>query len=135
MGPFRVNFISMNCFPGKEMTILPDKGQSVILTIFLICLAFPLLAQSGSFQIGIPESAFSSNPSLKNTDHLQSTFRSPWTGANNSLHYVRDEYYDQLYNRSMGWFCKTEWKLEQKTGIPLRFRIGSYSATARLEGK
>jgi hypothetical protein len=35
----------------------------------------------------------------------------------------------------MGWFCKTEWKLEQKTGIPVRFRLGSYTAASRLEGK
>jgi len=34
-----------------------------------------------------------------------------------------------------GWFCRAEWKLEEKTRVPLRFRVGHYEAAARLEGK
>lgn len=126
----------MNCFQGKERNILPDnKGKAVIFMIILVCLSFPLWAQSGSFTMSTLESTFPSIASLKNRDSLQRISWSPWTERHNSMRLVRDECYDQLYNRSMGWFCKTEWKLEQKTGIPFRFRLGSYDSAARLEGK
>lgn len=126
----------MNCFQGNGKNILPDKGKFVILMIILICLALPLWSQSGNFTFSTLENALPSNASLNTPDPLQGIFRSPWTTERyNSIRFVRDECYDLIYNRSMGWFCKAEWKLEQKTGIPVRFRLGSYTAAARLEGK
>ena len=32
-------------------------------------------------------------------------------------------------------FCRTEWQLEKKINLPLRFRLGSLEQANRLEGK
>ncbi|HNP52977.1 MAG TPA: hypothetical protein PKK69_00100 [Ferruginibacter sp.] len=37
--------------------------------------------------------------------------------------------------RLSGTVCKKEWKLEQKTGLPFRFRLGSVAYCDWLEGK
>lgn len=34
-----------------------------------------------------------------------------------------------------GFFCKAEFRLEQRTGIPIRFRLGSLDYTEALENK
>jgi len=39
------------------------------------------------------------------------------------------------YNAQLGWACKQEWKMEQKTSIPLRLRLGSKEQVDFLEGK
>lgn len=39
------------------------------------------------------------------------------------------------YTQHLPFFCKEEWKLEQKTKLPLKFRLGSVSYVDRLEGK
>lgn len=39
------------------------------------------------------------------------------------------------YVRHFGVMCKAEYKLEKKTGIPLRFRVGTQEYVDRLEGK
>ena len=39
------------------------------------------------------------------------------------------------YNAQLGWICKQEWKMEQKTSMPLRFRLGSKEQVDFLEGK
>lgn len=40
-------------------------------------------------------------------------------------------YYDQCF----GYFCKKEWNFEQRTKVPLKFRLGSYQEAQRIEGK
>ncbi|ULQ52228.1 hypothetical protein [Flavihumibacter fluvii] len=39
------------------------------------------------------------------------------------------------FTRHWGIFCEGEWRLEKKTGLPLRFRLGSLEYVDRLEGK
>ena len=39
------------------------------------------------------------------------------------------------YNQQLGWVCKQEWKLEKKTSIPLKLRLGSKEQVDYLEGK
>lgn len=40
-------------------------------------------------------------------------------------------YYDQCF----GYFCKKEWNFEQRTKVPLKFRLGTYQEAQRIEGK
>ncbi|MEM9884928.1 MAG: hypothetical protein AAF849_03480 [Bacteroidota bacterium] len=39
------------------------------------------------------------------------------------------------YWNNLGFFCKVEIKMEQKTQFPVRFRLGSVDYVDRLEGK
>ncbi len=39
------------------------------------------------------------------------------------------------YTRHLPFFCREEWKFEQKTKLPLKFRLGSVPYVDRLEGK
>jgi len=44
--------------------------------------------------------------------------------------------FDANYNfKNLGWFCKTEWKFQKISKIPLFLRLGSKSQTDFLEGK
>ncbi len=39
------------------------------------------------------------------------------------------------YNQCFGFFCKQEWKVQQRTGLPVKIRLGDYSTTQRIENK
>jgi hypothetical protein len=39
------------------------------------------------------------------------------------------------YSTTLGWVCTQEWKLEKKTAVPFRFRLGSKEQVDWLEGK
>lgn len=39
------------------------------------------------------------------------------------------------YSTQLGFFCKKEWALEKRMGMPLRFRIGELSQLNKWEGK
>lgn len=39
------------------------------------------------------------------------------------------------YNQEFGYFCKREWRFEQQTRVPLKFRLGTYQEAQRIEGK
>ncbi len=39
------------------------------------------------------------------------------------------------YSKELAFFCKREWELEKKTGVPMKFRLGSVDYVNTLEGK
>jgi hypothetical protein len=39
------------------------------------------------------------------------------------------------YRKELAFFCKREWELEKKTGVPMKFRLGSVDYVNTLEGK
>lgn len=42
---------------------------------------------------------------------------------------------DAYYQQHFGFFCKQEWSWQKQTGIPVKFRLGSYSYAQQQEGK
>ncbi|WP_436485674.1 hypothetical protein [Chitinophaga sp. ARDCPP14] len=42
---------------------------------------------------------------------------------------------DEYYQQHFGFFCKKEWVWQKQTGVPLKFRLGSYSYAQQQEGK
>lgn len=52
------------------------------------------------------------------------------------VHASSIQYVPAYYSSSkQGFICQQEWKLEKKTGLPFRFRLGTLEYTNRLEGK
>jgi len=49
--------------------------------------------------------------------------------------YFYPEDYSSYYVSHLGFFCKKELQLEDKTHLPVRFRLGSLQEVNRLEGK
>jgi len=43
--------------------------------------------------------------------------------------------YQKEYYKNLAIFCKLEYKLEKKSGVPVRMRIGSLDYVNQLEGK
>ena len=39
------------------------------------------------------------------------------------------------YTKELAFFCKREWELEKKTGVPMKFRLGNVDYVNTLEGK
>jgi len=42
---------------------------------------------------------------------------------------------DGYYQQHFGYFCKKEWALEKRTGVPVKVRLGNYEYTQKIEGK
>lgn len=42
---------------------------------------------------------------------------------------------NDYYQKHFGFFCRKEWKFEQRTQVPVKVRLGSYQEAQRLEGK
>ncbi|MBZ5857832.1 hypothetical protein [Flavihumibacter profundi] len=57
------------------------------------------------------------------------------TASTASLTYPLRPLFPDYFTRNWGVFCEGEWRLEKKTGIPFRFRLGSLEYVDRLEGK
>lgn len=62
---------------------------------------------------------------------LPHTFPAPEPVAGPVYRFAPDAYYQQHF----GFFCKKEWAWQKQTGLPLKFRLGSYSYAQQQEGK
>lgn len=62
---------------------------------------------------------------------LPHAFPAPEPAAAPVYRFAPDAYYQQHF----GFFCKKEWAWQKQTGLPLKFRLGSYSYAQQQEGK
>ncbi len=118
------------------------KGNHKIILLFLL-VGGSIVAKAQQASILLPN-AYSLKDSVKlpeiakknlltpleNGINLQAVFRlhAPSLGATGL---IRPDY----FTRQWGIFCEGEWRIEKKTGIPLRVRLGSLEYVDRLEGK
>jgi hypothetical protein len=66
----------------------------------------------------------------RTTDLKKNLFPSAFRSSITGFSLPADHYATQL-----GFFCKKEWALEKRMGMPLRFRIGELAQLNKWEGK
>lgn len=128
----------MNFFQEREGNIfLTMTRNKFIIVILFVGMARYVAAQDDS----LSRSIFHFPAMTENTTRFTPPGPESLTSAR-AFHYLFREQMSGLekpvmltQTPTLGWFCRKELILEEKTGLPLRFRIGTYQAAARLEGK
>jgi hypothetical protein len=110
------------------------KGNHKIIFFFLLLLSFVAKAQQERFSLPL-------SYALKDSVKLPQVGKNSYSKAELVPHKpIYRSLGSQLitpdyFTRRWGIFCETEWRFEKKTGLPLRFRLGSLEYVDRLEGK
>gem|GEM_PF-4791905 len=112
---------------GLSLFFLPGRAQVPVHPGWLL----PRL-QIRSLQEMQTSSVFSANPRLASP----ALYASPESRPASSGAWIRPSLpAGNFYFCQLGFFCKEEWKLEQSSHIPFRFRLGSLAYCDYLEGK
>lgn len=114
--------------------MLVKGNHKIIFLILLLTACFAAKAQQERILLPI---AYSLRDSVKLPEINKIFFTdlpeplSPRQGWQVSPGIIKPDY----FTRNWGIFCEGEWRMEKKTGIPIRFRLGSLDYVNRLEGK